>query len=68
MRKHHPYKGEQKMKSEDEIHTAWIIWDLMTQLSDLLWDRYDKEFVERYIKIEEEKYWKTHSDKNLLSD
>ena len=44
------------MKNEEEIHTASIIWHLMARLGDFLWDRYDKEFVQRYIKIEEEKY------------
>jgi len=56
------------MKNEEEIHTAWIIWHLMARLGDFLWDRYEKEFVERYIKIEEEKYWGSQSDKDFLSN
>jgi len=28
-----------------EPKLAWVIWNALQQLSDLLWDRYDKEFV-----------------------
>jgi hypothetical protein len=56
------------MKHDDQIHNAWIIWHLMARLGILLWDQYEKEFVKRYIKIEEEKYWGNQSDKNFLSD
>ncbi len=35
------------MKIEDltEAQIAWIIWNLQERLSNLLWDRYGKEFV-----------------------
>jgi hypothetical protein len=61
-------KGEPKMKNEEEIHTAWTIWHLMARFGNLLWDRYEKEFVERYIKLEEEKCLESLSDKNCLSE
>ncbi len=32
------------MKTEKEIQTAWQIWYLINQLSDLLWDRYEENF------------------------
>ena len=32
------------MKTEKEIQTAWQIWHLINQLSDLLWDRYEENF------------------------
>ena len=32
------------MKTEKEIQTAWQIWYLITQLSDLLLDRYEEDF------------------------
>ena len=34
------------MKTEKEIQTAWEIWTLINQLNDILWDRYDDEFIE----------------------
>jgi hypothetical protein len=33
------------MKTEKEIQTAWEIWILINRLNDLLWDRYDDEFI-----------------------
>jgi hypothetical protein len=32
------------MKTEKEIQTAWQIWYLINQLSDLLWDKYEEDF------------------------
>ena len=40
------------MKTEKEIRTAWEIWILINRLNDLLWDRYDDEFIE--IDLQEE--------------
>ena len=40
------------MKTEKEIQTAWEIWILINRLNDLLWDRYDDEFIE--IDLQEE--------------
>jgi hypothetical protein len=56
------------MKNDDQIHNAWLIWHLMARLGVLLWDQYEKEFVKRYIKIEEKKYCGNKSDKDFLSD
>jgi hypothetical protein len=56
------------MKNENEIEIAWNMWNLIEKLSDLLWDRYDNEFIERSLKIEEQKYWESQSDKYFLSD
>ena len=50
------------MKNEDTILVAWEISNLMTRLNDLLWDQFEDEFIERYIKSEEEKYWKDQED------
>jgi hypothetical protein len=55
------------MKNENEIQLAWNMWNLIEKLSELLWDRYDNEFIERYLILEEEKYWGSHSDKDFLS-
>jgi len=32
------------MKDQKEIQTAWQIWYLINQLSDLLWERYEEDF------------------------
>jgi hypothetical protein len=56
------------MKNDDQIHNAWLIWHLMARLGVLLWNQYEKEFVKRYIKIEEKKYSGNQSDKDFLSD
>ena len=36
------------MKSENltEAQIAWILWNLHERLNDLLWDRYEKEFLD----------------------
>jgi hypothetical protein len=54
------------MNNEQEIQTAWTIWHLMARLNELIWNRYEKEFIERYLKLEKEKYWQTQSDKHPL--
>ena len=56
------------MKNDDSIHNAWLICRLMARLGILLWNQYEKEFVERHIKIEENKYPGNPSDKDFLSD
>ena len=40
-------QGE-KMKSENltEAQIAWILWNLHERLNNLLWDRYEKEFLD----------------------
>jgi len=45
------------MKDHDKIDTAWEIWNLIARFNDLIWDQYEDEFIERYLKDEEEKYW-----------
>lgn len=56
------------MKNEEEILIAWTISNLIARLNDLLWERYEKEFIERYIKLEEEKYWETQSEEDPVWD
>jgi hypothetical protein len=42
------------MNNEEEIQTAWSIWHLMARLHELIWDRYEREFIERYVTLEED--------------
>ena len=40
------------MKTEKEIQTAWEIWNLMNRLNDLLFDRYEEEFSDLWLREE----------------
>jgi hypothetical protein len=54
------------MNHEEEIKTAWTLWHLMERLNELIWDQYEEEFIERYLKQEEEKYCQDQSVKDLF--
>ena len=54
------------MNNQEEIQTAWAIWHLMTRLNELIWNRYENEFIEQYLKLEKEKYWQSQSNKHPL--
>lgn len=56
------------MKDENEIQLAWKICNLINRLNDFIWDRYESEFIEQYLKLEEEKYWQSQLDKDPLWD
>ena len=49
------------MKDQNEVQIALEIWNLVNKLGDLLWDRYDKEFLDIYRK-EEDKFLRTLQD------
>jgi len=53
------------MKDQKEIQIASEIWTLTNKLNDLLWDRYEEEFLEIYLKEEDDKYLRTIQDSNL---
>lgn len=54
------------MNNEEQIQTAWTIWHLMAKLNELIWNQYENEFIERYLKLGNEKYWVSQSDKDPL--
>lgn len=54
------------MNIQEEIQTAWTLWHLMARLNELIWNRYENEFIEQYLKLEEEKYGQEQSDKDLF--
>lgn len=56
------------MNNEKEIQTAWTIWHLMAKLNELIWNRYENEFIEQYLELKEEKYQESQLEKNLQSD
>ena len=45
------------MKAENltEAQMAWILWNLHERLNNLLWDRYEKEFLDWVIDENERK-------------
>ena len=46
MSTNYPKTGENTMKDRDQIDTAWQIWHLISRLNDLIWNHYEKEFLE----------------------
>jgi len=38
------------MKTQKEIQTAWEIWILINQLNDLLFERYEEEFSDIWLR------------------
>jgi hypothetical protein len=54
-----------KMKDPKEIQIAFEIWNLTNKLNDLLWDRYAEEFLEIYLKEEDDKYLHTIQNPSL---
>lgn len=56
------------MNNEKEIQTAWTISQLITRLNELIWNRYENEFSEQYLELEEKKYQESQLEKNLQSD
>jgi len=47
------------MKDQKEIQIAWEIWNLIEKLNNLLWDRYEDDFLEIYLREEEDKFPRT---------
>jgi len=53
------------MKDQKEIQVAFEIWNLTNKLNNLLWDRYEEEFLEIYLKEEDDKYLRTIQNSSL---
>jgi hypothetical protein len=53
------------MNNEEEIKIAWTLWHLMVRLNELIWHQYENEFIQRYFKLEEEKYWEKKQSRIL---
>ena len=58
------------MKDQKEVRIALEIWNLINKLGELLWDRYEEEFLEIYLKEEDDKYLRTiqHSTSSGAQD
>lgn len=44
-----------------EQDTAWRLWHLLEELNNLLWERYESEFIQRDL-AEEDRRWSINSD------
>jgi hypothetical protein len=44
-----------------EQDNAWRLWHLLNELNSLLWERYESEFIERYL-AEEDRRLSIESD------
>jgi len=53
------------MNDQKEVRIAFEIWNLINKLNDLLWDQYEEEFLEIYLKEEDDQYLRTIQDPNL---
>jgi len=53
------------MKDQKEVRIALEIWNLINKLGELLWDRYEEEFLEIYLKEEDDKFLRTIKYSNL---
>jgi hypothetical protein len=61
-----PLRGDRTMNREEEIQTAWTLWHLIAKLNELIWDRYEDDFIKQYLKIEEQKDGDNQSKMDLL--
>lgn len=47
------------MEDQKEVQIALEVWNLINKLNDLLWNRYEEEFLEIYLKEEDHKFLRT---------
>jgi hypothetical protein len=47
--------------NSNEQEAAWRLWNLLEDLSTILWERYESEFIERHL-AEEDRRWSIKSD------
>jgi len=52
------------MNNQEEIQTAWAIWHLMARLNELIWNRYENEFIEQHLELVEVKHCQSQSDED----
>jgi hypothetical protein len=50
---------KEEMKDPKEIQIAWDIWNLIERFNDLLWNRYEEDFLEIYLQEEGDKFLRT---------
>jgi hypothetical protein len=56
------------MRDQKEIQLAWDVWNRINQLSDLLWDRYDEDFIKICLQEEDDQFVHTLEAPDLPGD
>jgi len=46
------------MRPEEEAQQAWVLWQMLTDMSDRLWKFYENEFFEFYAEDEGDDWMK----------
>jgi hypothetical protein len=52
------------MTGQEEVRMAWALWHMLTQLTDILWERYEDEFVRLCIESGRSNVWGFGRDDN----
>jgi len=63
-----PAKEDSKMQeieTKTEAQVAWILWEMFTDFSNLLWDRYEKQFLDFILK---DQYPTQKTQKKFMAD
>ena len=40
------------MTPQEEVRMAWTLWHMLSQLTDILWQRYEEEFVRLCVEMD----------------
>jgi hypothetical protein len=46
------------MTAQEELRMAWTLWHMLTQLTDILWERYEDEFMRLCIESDRSDVWR----------
>lgn len=55
----------QEIETKTEAQVAWILWEMFTDFSNLLWDRYEKQFLDFILK---DQYPTQKTQKKFMAD
>ena len=40
------------MTAEEELRMAWALWNMLSQLTEILWEKYESDFVDLCIELD----------------
>ena len=49
-------KKEQTVKEQIESKIAWEIWNVISDLQDVIWHRYEKSLIDLYLEEEHQNF------------
>jgi hypothetical protein len=55
------------MNRTKETQIAWQVWNLLNEISDILWDQYGNEFIDFHCEDEVEKYMNELQDESIAN-